>query len=263
MPVTPSEPQLMPKPRSTLRHLLTEVMLTLLLVCIARTSLAASYYVSSGSMQPSLMIGDHMLAEPFAYGYSTAVLPWGDRLPHDGLMGTRLFASLPARGDIVVFRGPAGPASSWVKRVVGLPGDRVQMRDGRLWLNGVLASWHDDGPAREEVADGSTVAAERFTETLPDGRPHPILKRWLRGPLDDTAEIVVPAGHLFVMGDNRDNSADSRVPVAEGGVGLLPLWNLQGRVRLVLASRDIDARTDDAASWLASFRAGRFLQATP
>ena len=263
MPVSPSEPQLMPKSRSTLRHLLTEVMLTLLLVCIARTSLAASYYVSSGSMQPSLMIGDHMLAEPFAYGYSTAVLPFGDRLPHDGLLGARLFASLPARGDIVVFRGPAGPASSWVKRVVGLPGDRVQMRDGRLWLNGVPASWQDDGPAREEVADGSTVAAERFTETLPDGRPHPILKRWLRGPLDDTAEIVVPAGHLFVMGDNRDNSADSRVPVAEGGVGLLPLWNLQGRVRLVLASRDIDARTDDVSSWLASFRAGRFLQATP
>ena len=254
MPKSPS--------RSDLGHLAREIVLTLLLVCIARTSLAASYYVSSGSMQPSLLIGDHMLAEPFAYGYSTAVLPFGDRLPHDGLLGDRLFASLPARGDIVVFRGPAGPSASWVKRVVGVPGDHVQMRAGRLWLNGVLVEWRDEGPADEEIADGSAVAAERYTEILPDARPHPILKRWLDGPLDDTPEVVVPEGHLFVMGDNRDNSADSRVPVASGGVGLLPIWNLQGRVRLVLASRDIDAHTSGPAAWLASFRGERFLQAT-
>ncbi len=250
-----------PSSRSSLRHLACELALTVLLVCIARTSLAASYYVSSGSMQPSLLIGDHMLAEPFAYGYSTAMLPFGNRLPQDGLLGGRLFGRLPARGDIVVFRGPAGPSASWVKRVVGLPGDRVRMRAGRLWLNGAPVDWRDDGPGREELADGSTVAAERFTERLPDAVPHPILKRWADGPLDDTAEVVVPDGHLFVMGDNRDNSADSRVPASAGGVGLLPLWNLEGRVRLVLASRDIDAPAGGLASWLASVRGGRFLHA--
>ena len=126
-----------PAPRSGLRHFLTEIALTLLLVSAARTSLAASYHVSSGSMQPSLMIGDHMLAEPFAYGYSTAVLPFGDRLPQDGPLAGRLFGVLPVRGDIVVFRGPAAPRDSWVKRVIGLPGDRVQMRAGRPWLNGL------------------------------------------------------------------------------------------------------------------------------
>lgn len=252
------------EPRATWRRTATEILLTIALVCAARTSLAASYYVSSGSMQPTLLIGDRMLAEPFAYGYSTASLPFGDHLPRDGAFGGRVFASLPARGDVVVFRGPAGLADTWVKRVVGLPGDHVQMRDGRLFLNGVQVAWHDDGPGLEEIGDGSRVPAERFTETLPgDTRPHPILKRWEDGPLDDTPDVEVPPGHLFVMGDNRDNSADSRVSPADGGVGLLPVWNLQGRVAMVLASRDIDAHSASPAAWLASIRTDRFLRNLP
>ncbi|MGI4959395.1 MAG: signal peptidase I [Janthinobacterium lividum] len=247
-----------PVPPPRWRRTATEIALTLFLVCVARTSLAATYYVSSGSMQPSLLIGDRMLAEPFAYGYSTASLPFGDSLPR----GSRIFASLPRRGDIVVFRGPAMPGTTWVKRVVGLPGDHVQMRKGRLWLNGEEVAWRDDGAGDEEIADGSKVVAERFTETLPDGRSHPILKRWEDGPLDDTPDVTVPAGCLFVMGDNRDNSADSRVPVDQGGVGLLPLWNLQGRVDLVLASRDIAVTTGGPTSWIASIRSGRFLHPT-
>jgi signal peptidase I len=232
--------------------------LILLLVCLARTGFAAPFYVSSGSMQPTLLIGDHMLAEPFAYGYSTAALPFGDRLPR----GIRVFETLPARGDIVVFRGPAEPGITWVKRVIGLPGDRIRMRAGRLWLNNRRVDWHDDGAGLEEIADGTRVPAERFTETLPGGRTHPILKRWADGPLDDTPDIVVPSGHLFVMGDNRDNSADSRVPVAQGGVGLLPLWNLQGRVDLVLASRDIARPGAGPVAWLASIRPDRILHLT-
>ena len=233
-----------------------EIALTLLLVCLARTGLAASFTVVSGSMQPTLLIGDHMLAEPFAYGYSTASLPFGDRL---GQRGGRLLGALPRRGDVVVFRGPAEPGVTWVKRVIGLPGDRVRMQRGRLWLNGQEVDWRDEGPGPEEMADGTDRPTERYDETLPGGRTHEILKRWADGPLDDTPEVLVPAGHLFVMGDNRDNSADSRVPVAQGGVGLLPLWNLQGRVALVLASRDIARPVSGPAAWLATIRPGRLL----
>ncbi len=236
-----------------------ETALILLLVCLARTGLAASFSVVSGSMQPTLLIGDRMLAEPFAYGYSTASLPFGDRL---GQHGGRLWGALPRRGDIVVFRGPAEPGVTWVKRVIGLPGDRVRMQRGRLWLNGQEVDWRDEGPGPEEMADGTDRPVERYDETLPGGRTHEVLKRWADGPLDDTPEVLVPAGHLFVMGDNRDNSADSRVPVAQGGVGLLPLWNLQGRVALVLASRDIAQPGSGPAAWLASIRPDRLLRPT-
>ncbi len=241
------------------RRRTVEIVLTLLLVCLARTGLAASSSVVSGSMQPTLLIGDRMLAEPFAYGYSTASLPFGDRL---GRHGGRLWGALPRRGDIVVFRGPAEPGVTWVKRVIGLPGDRVRMHRGRLWLNGREVDWRDEGPGPEEMADGAQAPAERYEETLPGGRTHAILKLWADGPLDDTPEVLVPAGHLFVMGDNRDNSADSRVPAAQGGVGLLPLWNLQGRVVLVLASRDIARPGSGPSAWLASLRPDRLLRPT-
>ncbi|WP_419730444.1 signal peptidase I [Lichenicola sp.] len=244
--------------RSRPQRVAVEVGLTLLLVCLARTSLAASYTVASGSMQPSLLIGDRMLAEPFAYGYSTATLPFGDHLPH----GVRIFGRLPARGDIIVFRAPAAPGTSWVKRVIGVPGDHVRMQAGRLWLNGQRVAWTNGGLVDEELADGSGATAERFTEILPGGQPHAILKRDAHNPLDDTPDILVPVGHLFVLGDNRDDSADSRVPVAAGGVGLLPIWNLQGRVEIVLASRDLAPGASGPAAWLASFRPGRFMHVT-
>jgi len=237
-----------------LRRSLLEIVLALAAVLFVRTAIAAPYVVPSGSMQPSLLIGDRIVSMPLAFGASTALLPFGDRLPH----GPRLFARLPRRGDIVVFRGPAEPDTTLVKRVIGLPGDRVRLSDGRLWLNGSMVPWHDEGADEEELADGSHVPAERITETLPGSRAHLVLKRLAHAPYDDMAELTVPPGRLFVMGDNRDNSADSRIPVAEGGVGLLPLWNLQGRIVLLAASRDILAPAHGLRAWLATLRPERF-----
>src|SRR6187431_1436118 len=153
-------------------------------------------------------------------------------MPMPITLGTtqRLFGVLPERGDVVVFRWPGDISETWVKRVVGLPGERVQMRHGQLFINGQAVPLRAAGMGESENDDGSKMRAARYIETLPGGRSHPIFKVEADSPFDNTAEVTVPAGHVFVLGDNRDRSADSRVPASRGGVGLLPVENLIGRV---------------------------------
>ncbi|MDR3467144.1 MAG: signal peptidase I [Xanthobacteraceae bacterium] len=228
-----------------------------LVVMAAKAALAEPFYVPSGSMEPTLMIGDALLATKFPYGYSAASVPLNVALPAT----SRVLGALPERGDVVVFRWPGDRSQVWVKRVVGLPGDRIQMRNGQLLINGVPAPLRADGTGRAENEDGSDLPAERYIETLPGGHAHPVYKLRPHSFFDNTAEVTVPEDHVFVMGDNRDNSADSRVPVSEGGVGLLPTDNLVGRVEAVLGSYDLGVarRRADAASWLSGLRLGRFL----
>ena len=228
-----------------------------LVVLLAKGALAEPFYVPSASMEPTLLIGDALLASKYPYGYSTASMPIHISFPET----SRVFGELPKRGDVVVFRWPGDRSQVWVKRVIGLPGDRIQMRDGQVWINGQPAPLKADGIGEAEDDNGSDEPAHRYVETLPGGVSHTIFKIHDNGRLDNTAEVTVPPGHLFVMGDNRDNSADSRVPVRQGGVGLLSTDNLVGRVDAIVGSWDMGIRNQPVWTWLSGFRLARFFTA--
>src|SRR4029078_7280589 len=203
-----------------------DLVVIVLLAMAAKTALAEPFYVPSASMEPTLLIGDELLATKFPYGYGTASLPsFSDVSPSE-----RVLAALPKRGDVVVFRWPGDASQTWVKRVIGLPGDRIALHNGRVYINGDVVGLKADGDGEMKLDSGFAVHAARYVETLPGGHAHTIFKTMSRGPLDNIDDIAVLAGHIFVMSNIRDPSADSRVPLAQAGVGLLPVENLVGRV---------------------------------
>ncbi len=233
---------------------IVDTALIVLVVIAAKTAIAEPYYVPSGSMEPTLQIGDELLATKFPYGYSSASLPIFVTLPDT----PRILGALPHRGDIVVFRWPGDRSQIWVKRVIGLPGDRIAMRNGRLWINDQPVGLQPDGTGQDEAEDGSRRPVARYIETLPGGRTHTIFKHSTIGPFDNTPEVVVPPDHLFVMGDNRDNSADSRIPVDMGGVGILPVSDLVGRVDALVGSWDLGVKSRPIWTWPSGLRLSRF-----
>jgi signal peptidase I len=236
---------------------IADIAVIVLIVLAAKTAIAEPFYVPSGSMEPTLLIGDELLATKFAYGYSAASLPSFLVLPNT----RRVLSTLPKRGDVVVFRWPGDRSQVWVKRVIGLPGDRIGLRSGKVWINGMPVGLRLAGTGEAEVENGGAVLAARYIETLPGGYEHPIFKVVARGAYDDTSDVVVPPDHLFVMGDNRDNSADSRVPVRAGGVGLLPVEDLVGRVDAVVGSWDLALRNRPIKDWPSGLRLSRFFTA--
>jgi signal peptidase I len=195
------------------------------------------FNIPSQAHMPTLLVGDYLFVAKYAYGYSVYSLPF----PAPFLTG-RLFAAEPQRGDTVVFRLPRDDSVVYIKRVVGLPGDRIQMRNGALYINGAAVKREriDDFVYDE---DGRPVRAKRWRETLPNGVSYETLDLQDNGFLDNTQEYAVPPGHYFMLGDNRDNSTDSRVL---SQVGYVPLRNIVGRAGMVYFSIDRESKPGEA-----------------
>jgi signal peptidase I len=226
-----------------------------LLALFIRTFLFQPFNIPSSSMEDTLLVGDYLFVTKFSYGYSKHALPWSPNL-----FRGRVWSGQPERGDVVVFKLPVRPTDDYIKRVVGLPGDRIQMIDGVLHINGVPCRLKRVDDFRRVQADGREERIPRFIETLPNGVSYHVLDRdpdftgW-----DNTQEFVVPAGHYFMMGDNRDQSNDSRIP--NSGVGFVPEENLVGRADLILFSTDGSAKNWEVWKWPWAVRAGRFFHA--
>jgi signal peptidase I len=203
------------------------VVQALLIALVIRTVLFQPFNIPSGSMKGTLLVGDYLFVSQFSYGYSHYSLPLS--LP---LFSGRIFASPPERGDVVVFRLPKDDTTDYIKRVIGLPGDRIQMIDGRLHINGVAVRRERASDFIDDE-DGTSERVRRWRETLPNGVSYETLDLQENGFLDNTEEYVVPSGHYFMMGDNRDNSADSRVLSA---VGYVPFENLIGKAQVIFFS---------------------------
>ena len=209
------------------------VAVAVILVLLLRTLLFQPFTIPSASMEPNLYQGDYIIVSKWNYGISKYSLPIA--LP---IIQGRLFDTLPKRGDVVVFKLPRDNKTDFIKRVVGLPGDHIQMKHDQLYINDQAVPNTLIGPVPAEDAkliSGLDTATE-YSETLPAGRTHLMQDMVKDGPVDDTDVFVVPAHHYFMMGDNRDNSEDSRFPMATGGVDYVPEENLEGRAIMVLLS---------------------------
>jgi signal peptidase I len=241
-----------------------------LLAWIIRSLIVAPFSIPSGSMIPTLYIGDYLFVAKWPYGYSRYSFPF-QFPPIEG----RVLGSLPGRGDVAVFRHPNGSADL-IKRVIALPGDKVEVRNGALILNGKPVK--RDRPRRysmpmspnspcktaapappqvAQVADRSYCVFMSYRETLPGGPSYSVLDQVDGGIADDFGPEIVPAGHVFLMGDNRDDSLDSRFPVSAGGIGMVPVENLIGRGLMTFWSTDGSASYINPLSWFSALRPER------
>jgi signal peptidase I len=215
---------------------------------LIRTFLYQPFNIPSAAQMPTLLVGDYLFVSKYAYGYTHYSLPLSPRL-----FSGRVFSAEPQRGDTVVFRLPKDDTISYIKRVVGLPGDRIQMRNGELVINGTAV-----GRKRIEdfvyLENGRAVGVKRWRETLPNGASYETLDLQENSFLDNTPEFLVPPGHYFVLGDNRDNSTDSRVM---SQVGYVPLENIVGRAAMIFYS--VDQTSPNGPSTVRLDRIGRMV----
>ncbi len=205
------------------------IIYAVLIAVVIRSFLFEPFRIPSGSMYPTLEVGDYLFVSKYTYGYSRYSFPAGI-IPFKG----RIWESMPQRGDIVVFKFPVDNKTDFIKRVIGLPGDTVEVRRGRLYINDKIVERESVG---KYTVDEFVIRPENYTEyteTLPEGFKHNILEVSDYEPqVDNTTKVTVPEGHIFVMGDNRDRSDDSRV-----SVGFVPVENLVGKARFLFFSHN-------------------------
>ncbi|MDM9629156.1 signal peptidase I [Rhizobium sp. S152] len=222
----------------------------LLLAMVIRTVLFQPFTIPSGSMMPTLLVGDYIFVNKFAYGYSKYSLPLSPNL-----FSGRIFASEPKRGDVVVFRFPPNPDVDYIKRLVGLPGDHIQVTDGVLYVNGKPVPKVADGTFNSDYAQDPGQDVPVFRETMDNGVTYDTLDQSPVSRGDNTREFIVPEGHYFMMGDNRDNSLDSRFDV-----GFVPAENLVGRASVIFFSLGNDTSFREIWKWPANMRWDRLFK---
>lgn len=212
-----------------------------------RSLLIEPYNIPSSSMVPTLLVGDYLFISKYTYGYSKHSFPLSLPLVPRG----RIFADAPERGDVVVFKVPTDNKTDYIKRVIGLPGDTIQMKQGRLYINNTLVERSLVG-VEEHATESGLNRYTRYIETLPNGKKHFIYERSDNTSADDTPPVLVPEGYYFMMGDNRDNSSDSRF------FGVVPFENLEGKARFLFYSNNGAGAAYEFWKWGDSLRLNRF-----
>jgi len=225
------------------------IVYAILIAVVIRTFAFEPFNIPSGSMIPTLLVGDYLFVSKFSYGYSHFSFPFSP-----DLFSGRIFGSLPHRGDVVVFKLPRDTSIDYIKRVIGLPGDTVQVKEGELYIDGKEVPRKPAGTFVATDENGVHIALQRYLEELPGGVNHYILKASDQGFANNTPLYQVPAGHVFCMGDNRDNSEDSRFMDA---VGYIPVENLVGRADFLFFSIDAEYPFWEFWEWPFEIRWGR------
>ena len=235
-----SQPSMAKRKSGGIVETIKTVVYAMLIAIGIRTVAFEPFNIPSGSMIPTLLVGDYLFVSKYSYGYSRFSLPLSPPL-----FSGRILGHPPVRGDVAVFKLPRDTSVDYIKRIIGLPGDRIQMIHGQLFINGTQVQ---RDPIGDYVADGDgpKMLLKEYIETLPGGRKHDILKASDDQPLDNTQEYKVPDGYVFAMGDNRDNSLDSRV---QNAVGFIPLENLVGRAEFIFFSVDATAPWWEVWEW--------------
>jgi len=226
----------------------------LIIALIVRVFFYQPFNIPSGSMKETLLVGDYLFVSKLSYGYSRYSFPYSPKL-FEG----RLFADKPERGDVAVFKLPRDNETDYIKRVIGLPGDTIEMRDGVLHINGNAVPKKRKGVFKTTSYTGRQISIPSYEETLPNGIKYTVLDADPNGVFDNTRPVKVPEGFYFMMGDNRDNSTDSR---ATHDVGLVPFENFVGRAEIIFFSAAVDEpealRWTSPWTWPTDVRWGRF-----